>query len=322
MRTSWADLAANSAAENATSGSSASNAVAGTAAAPTRSTYVPPHLRNRPPSADPPAPAYTGPPANDRGGFSGSRWGGPRNDNSRSGPGYGGNGGRGGGWGSRSGGWDGRVREVNPFGEEEETEQPFSEQENSGINFDAYEDIPVETSGDNVPTPVNTFADIDLGDALNKNIQRCKYVKPTPVQRHAIPISLAGRDLMACAQTGSGKTAAFCFPIISGIMTGQPAQRPPRGAHTVYPLALILSPTRELSIQVCFSNLSIVSSQFLAVHVIRIESFSSYFRFMRKLGNFHIKQVSGWLLPMEEHQLTNRFFHAFLYPCCLGFVLI
>lgn len=74
-------------------------------------------------------------------------------------------------------------------------------------------------------------------------------MKPTPVQRYAIPISLAGRDLMACAQTGSGKTAAFCFPIISGIMRGHGVQRP-RGARTVYPLALILSPTRELSCQV------------------------------------------------------------------------
>ncbi|KAI4368587.1 hypothetical protein MLD38_017131 [Melastoma candidum] len=62
---------------------------------------------------------------------------------------------------------------------------------------------------------------------------------------------MAGRDLMACAQTGSGKTAAFCFPVISGIMkSGQHIQRPPRGARTVYPLALILSPTRELSMQI------------------------------------------------------------------------
>ncbi|URE00128.1 DEAD-box ATP-dependent RNA helicase [Musa troglodytarum] len=110
-------------------------------------------------------------------------------------------------------------------------------------------DIPVETSGDNVPPPVSTFADIDLGDAVNENIRRCKYVKPTPVQRHAIPILLAGRDLMACAQTGSGKTAAFCFPIISGIMRGPPSQRQ-RGSKTVCPPALILSPTRELSIQI------------------------------------------------------------------------
>lgn len=226
---------------------------------PARSTYVPPHLRNRPPSADPPAPSHTTlPPVNAsyNGPATGSAWGGGggfRPDVGRvaySGGGRGG--GSGGGWNNRSGGWDrGREREVNPFADEDITEQAFTEQESTGINFDAYEDIPVETSGSDVPPPVNTFADIDLGEALNLNIRRCKYVKPTPVQRHAIPISLAGRDLMACAQTGSGKTAAFCFPIISGIMQGQYAQRP-RGARTVYPLALILSPTRELSCQVGF----------------------------------------------------------------------
>ncbi|KAJ1426086.1 RNA helicase, DEAD-box type, Q motif [Sesbania bispinosa] len=249
MRTSWADLAANSAAENAGPGSSANNAGTGSTLAPSRPVYVPPHLRNRPPSAESPAPTYSGPTSGSGtvAGNAGSRWAAPRNDN-RSG--YGGSG-RPSGWGNRTGGWDrGREREVNPFEDEDNEEQAFSEQENTGINFDAYEDIPVETSGDNVPPPVNTFAEIDLGEALNQNIRRCKYVKPTPVQRHAIPISLAGRDLMACAQTGSGKTAAFCFPIISGIMRGQPVQRPPRGVRTVYPLALVLSPTRELSMQI------------------------------------------------------------------------
>ncbi|WCJ34093.1 DEAD-box ATP-dependent RNA helicase 37 [Euphorbia peplus] len=256
MRTSWADSVANSAPEGpASSGNNSSMR-------PTRSTYVPPHLRNRPASevsAPPPAAAAPSP-ANDRvGGYGGgpaavgggSRWtGGPRQDFAR--PGYSSGGGRvGGGWNNRSGGWDrGRDREVNPFGDDEANEESaFEDQENSGINFDAYEDIPVETSGDNVPPPVNTFAEIDLGEALNNNIRRCKYVKPTPVQRNAIPIILGGRDLMACAQTGSGKTAAFCFPIISGIMRDEFVQRP-RGPRTVFPLALILSPTRELSCQI------------------------------------------------------------------------
>ncbi|KAA8516958.1 hypothetical protein F0562_017224 [Nyssa sinensis] len=184
---------------------------------------------------------------------SGSRWGGSRPDYGRQGFGGGGRvGGGGSGWGSRGGGWDrGKEREVNPFGNDDvdgNAERAVGELENTSINFDAYDDIPVETSGGNVPPPVNTFVEIDLGEALNQNIRRCKYVKPTPVQRHAIPISLAGRDLMACAQTGSGKTAAFCFPIISGIMRGQFAR--PRGVRTVYPLALILSPTRELSCQI------------------------------------------------------------------------
>ncbi|XP_020227438.1 DEAD-box ATP-dependent RNA helicase 37 isoform X2 [Cajanus cajan] len=233
MRTSWADLAVNSAAENGGTSNST---------APSRPVYVPPHLRNRAPAAESHAPAPAPAPApsnvianNNNNNNAGPRWSAPPHAN---------------GWGNTSVGWD--RREANPFGDQEEkAEEAFGEQENTGINFDAYEDIPVETSGENVAPPVNTFAEIDLGEALNKNIRRCKYVKPTPIQRHAIPISLSGRDLMACAQTGSGKTAAFCFPIISGIMRGQPLQqRPPRGVRTVYPLALVLSPTRELSMQI------------------------------------------------------------------------
>ncbi|CAI0402444.1 unnamed protein product [Linum tenue] len=206
-----------------------------------RAAYVPPHLRNRPPSADSaaqPSPAPS--PANDRVGYGGPpRWaGGARPDPGRGGSGYGGR--NAGGWNSNTGGWE---------REEEDAECASSGQETTGINFDAYEDIPVEASGDNVPPPVNTFAEIDLGEAVNANIRKCKYVRPTPVQRNAIPILLAGRDLMACAQTGSGKTAAFCFPIINGIMRDNLVQRP-RAPRTAFPLALILSPTRELSSQI------------------------------------------------------------------------
>ncbi|CAI9782728.1 unnamed protein product [Fraxinus pennsylvanica] len=217
--TSWADAVETGSSDN--TGTSGGNKGA---SAPTKPTYVPPHLRNRPPASEPPASSLSGPPSgNDRLKYgiptSGSRWSGPRSEHGR--PGHVG-GHRSGGWGGRSG-WGGREREVNPFGDDDvdaDAESAFEEQENS-----------------------------DLGEALNLNIRRCKYVKPTPVQRYAIPISLAGRDLMACAQTGSGKTAAFCFPIISGIMRGHFPQRP-RGVRTVFPLALILSPTRELSMQI------------------------------------------------------------------------
>ncbi|KAK8478761.1 hypothetical protein V6N13_048873 [Hibiscus sabdariffa] len=256
MRTSWADSVANSAYETVVSDNNSLRR-------PTRSTYVPPHLRNRS-AAD--TPNLSGP-APERTSFNGNAGvsqlsrssmgggGGTKPELGRQSQGYGYTGsGRGGGgcWNNRSGGWDRREREVNPFGDNDEADargQAFNEQENLGINFDPYQDIPVETSGENVPPPVNTFAEIDLGELLDQNIRRCKYVKPTPVQRHAIPIVLGGRDLMACAQTGSGKTAAFCFPIISGIMREQYVQRP-RIARTVYPLALILSPTRELSCQI------------------------------------------------------------------------
>ena len=231
-RTSWADVADAELTPPAPAPAPAAAPAASNG--PARSSYVPPHLRNRSSTAAPPAssapPPRAGPgllgrttaPVSGRFGSAAP----PRR-------------------------WD---REPNPFGDEEEAPpvpEDFGEHQNTGINFDAYEDIPVETSGREVPPAVATFAEIDLGDALNQNIRRCKYVRPTPVQRHAIPISLAGRDLMACAQTGSGKTAAFCFPIISGIIRGPAVQPPLRGgSRTACPLALILSPTRELSMQV------------------------------------------------------------------------
>uniref|UniRef100_A0A5B7B545 RNA helicase n=1 Tax=Davidia involucrata TaxID=16924 RepID=A0A5B7B545_DAVIN len=218
---------------------------------PTRRTYVPTHLRNNNNGVITTKPfGYTTESSSPGYRFNGS---GSRQPG-LTGPSRGR--GRGGSWG--------RHREVygpnttpnsNPF---DSTAEKFDDLDvvgdthvGGGINFDAYEDIPVETSGSNIPPPVNSFAEIDLGKALNDNIKRCKYVKPTPVQRHAIPIAVAGRDLMACAQTGSGKTAAFCFPIICGVLRhhfSQPVLS--WGVRIAYPLALILSPTRELSCQI------------------------------------------------------------------------
>ena len=77
---------------------------------------------------------------------------------------------------------------------------------------------PGQVSGTDAPEGISHFDEVDLPPALMENVKRCKYTKPTPVQRLSIPIGLAGRDMMACAQTGSGKTAAFCFPIIANIL--------------------------------------------------------------------------------------------------------
>lgn len=102
-----------------------------------------------------------------------------------------------------------------------------------------------------MPAPVNGFDDLHLPPALLDNIKRCKYTKPTPVQRYSIPIGLGGRDLMACAQTGSGKTAAFCFPIIAKLMTcGYVSSNNGRNSRKALPAALILAPTRELTSQI------------------------------------------------------------------------
>ncbi|CAB4059372.1 DDX3X [Lepeophtheirus salmonis] len=123
----------------------------------------------------------------------------------------------------------------------------------SGINFDRYEDIPVEATGDNVPDGINDFMDINMAEIMANNIKLANYSKPTPVQKHAIPAITNGRDLMACAQTGSGKTAAFLVPILNRIFEGGPPQPAPHSKNKrskQYPMALILAPTRELATQI------------------------------------------------------------------------
>ncbi|CAJ0592755.1 unnamed protein product [Cylicocyclus nassatus] len=126
---------------------------------------------------------------------------------------------------------------------------------NSGINFDNYESIPVEVSGENTPDPIPAFADAKMHEWVQQNVDKSGYKKPTPVQKYSIPTLLGNRDLMSCAQTGSGKTAAFLLPIIHHILVDGPdAIRPSSmsntGRRTFYPAALVLAPTRELAIQI------------------------------------------------------------------------
>ena len=84
----------------------------------------------------------------------------------------------------------------------------FEDTCHEGINFQKYEHIPVEVTGRDPVKGVNTFEEANLHEVCYENIRRAKYTKPTPVQKHAIPVILAKRDLMACAQTGSGKTVS------------------------------------------------------------------------------------------------------------------
>lgn len=124
------------------------------------------------------------------------------------------------------------------------------ESNSAGINFDKYNDIPVETSK-NCPEPIELFTEESIGEQLQKNLILLKYLKPTPVQKYSIPIGINGLDMMACAQTGSGKTAGFLFPVIS-VMTRTGGRPIPEGLsrRACYPSALVLAPTRELASQI------------------------------------------------------------------------
>uniref|UniRef100_A0A673I320 RNA helicase n=1 Tax=Sinocyclocheilus rhinocerous TaxID=307959 RepID=A0A673I320_9TELE len=118
----------------------------------------------------------------------------------------------------------------------------------TGINFDKYDDILVDVSGSNPPKAIMTFDEAGLCDSLRKNVTKSGYVKPTPVQKHGIPIISAGRDLMACAQTGSGKTAAFLLPILQRLMADGVAAS--KFSEVQEPEAIIVAPTRELINQI------------------------------------------------------------------------
>ncbi|CCD25060.1 putative DEAD-box ATP-dependent RNA helicase DBP1 NDAI_0E02430 [Naumovozyma dairenensis CBS 421] len=124
----------------------------------------------------------------------------------------------------------------------------------SGINFDHYDDIPVEASGTKVPDPIDKFTAPQLDDLLLENINLARFSKPTPVQKYSIPIIANGRDLMACAQTGSGKTGGFLFPVLSEAFKSGPSPTPEQGRNFYskkgYPTSLILAPTRELATQI------------------------------------------------------------------------
>ena len=83
-----------------------------------------------------------------------------------------------------------------------------------GIDFTQYDAIKVTRSGREADayTAIESFEIADMPAWLSRNIGLCNYKRPTPVQKHSIPIASQGRDLMCCAQTGSGKTAAFLLP--------------------------------------------------------------------------------------------------------------
>ena len=123
--------------------------------------------------------------------------------------------------------------------------------------------------------PVN-FADLGLSPELLKAVTDAGYENPSPIQEKSIPLVLMGRDLLGCAQTGTGKTAAFSLPIIDILAQGIARARMPR--------ALIISPTRELAQQIS-------------------ENFTTYNKF-HKLSQSVL--IGGESMPDQERSLSKH----------------
>ena len=89
-----------------------------------------------------------------------------------------------------------------------------------------------------------TFDELNLHEQIKLALKQSGYTKPTPIQAQAIPALLEGKDLLGCAQTGTGKTAAFALPILQRLVSN------PKKALPKHTRCLVLTPTRELAIQV------------------------------------------------------------------------
>ncbi|CAL5388328.1 unnamed protein product [Camellia sinensis] len=105
-------------------------------------------------------------------------------------------------------------------------------------------DVDVASESSPAPAPIESFTDMCLHPSIMKDIAFHEYSTPTSIQAQAMPVALSGRDLMGCAETGSGKTAAFTIPMIQHCLVQPPIHRGDG------PLALVLAPTRELAQQI------------------------------------------------------------------------
>lgn len=137
-----------------------------------------------------------------------------------------------------------KKREIYIPSEETSEADMFAASISAGINFDKFENIEVKVSGEGTFLPISSFEESGLREYLLENVRKSGYKKPTPIQKYTIPIVMGKRDMMGCAQTGSGKTAAFILPILDSIMSENTDLNP--GA----PQCLIVAPTRELVIQI------------------------------------------------------------------------
>lgn len=181
---------------------------------------------------------------------------------------------------------------IPPTPTEDETEI-FASGITSGTNFDKFNDIPINISGEDVPASITDFETSKLSDFVLENIKKSGYKTPTPIQKSAIPIIMAGRDLMACAQTGSGKTAAFLLPIISNLLKEN------KDFTVGRPHVVIMTPTRELGIQIFNETRKFAMKSYLKV-VIVYGGASADYQMENIEVNFHILIINNKSITSAE----------------------
>ncbi|XP_014662078.1 PREDICTED: probable ATP-dependent RNA helicase DDX27 [Priapulus caudatus] len=122
--------------------------------------------------------------------------------------------------------------------------QPVEEQPQQTIEYDSEDELEKQRFFEDAPPLDNTssFQEMNLSRPLMKAISALNFVLPTPIQAATIPVALLGKDICACAATGTGKTAAFMLPILERLLF-KPKQAP-------VTRVLVMTPTRELAVQI------------------------------------------------------------------------
>jgi ATP-dependent RNA helicase RhlE len=142
---------------------------------------------------------------------------------------------------------------------------------------------------------VPSFAALGCGPEILADLAELKFERPTPIQAAAIPVVLTGRDVIGIAQTGTGKTAAFCLPIIQRLRTDDG------------PRALVLSPTRELTLQT-FECVKLMGKTkgFTAASIIGGEDFQEQHRQLAKLPSMVVGTPGRVLDLIERRRLDLK----------------
>ncbi len=167
--------------------------------------------------------------------------------------------------------------------------------------------------------PLKTFEELNLIAPVQRALADKNYQTPTPIQAQTIPSAIANRDVLGCAQTGTGKTAAFALPVLSKL--GHPSRK----ATPNRPLALVLAPTRELAIQIKDSfdaygkhlrlRQSIVYGGVSQVHQVRVLNRGAHIlvatpgRLLDLMNQGHIKldQLEMFVLDEADRMLDMGF---------------
>ncbi|KZF20464.1 DEAD/DEAH box RNA helicase [Xylona heveae TC161] len=158
--------------------------------------------------------------------------------------------------------WSDEYGDVGPAHPELE-KQLFQDENIMRIGNDILniQEIEVTQEGEMRIRPVRKFEDAGLHPIMLQNVSLCRYEAPTPIQAYCLPAILKGQDVIACAQTGSGKTAAFLIPTLSKLMGKAKRLAAPRpnvaagfdprtDAVRAEPLILVVAPSRELATQI------------------------------------------------------------------------